>query len=93
MGWQREKDMLHRERKQIINDMQHGMFSRDQMNMKDCRDKDEEHKRVNEYDGWKSKNQKNMQRFHEINRKFKQNGEEGRVHSLDDVRNRRMLFD
>jgi hypothetical protein len=43
--------------------------------------------RIYDYDQWKKANEKNIQEWCEINREFKENGEEGRPQSLDSVRN------
>ncbi len=84
--WNRRKDQLHKERKEIIEKMRPGMFSQEKMNCRDCKDEHDENKRLNDYEKWKSKNGKNMERFHEINRTFKQNRDEGLPHSLNDIR-------
>lgn len=82
----KSNDELHQRRKDLEDKMRVGILSKDKMEMRDCKDEDEENRRVAEYDRWKDKNQGNMQEWHQINREFKSRGEEGRVHSLDDLR-------
>ena len=52
-----------------------------------------EEEQTQKYDRWKEHNKEKMARFGEINREFKANGEEGRVHSLDDIRNNKLIYD
>jgi hypothetical protein len=91
--WDREKDKLHQRRKELAEQMRPGMMSVSQM--KRGTDGIMSHEeQVEKYDKWKSQNQGNMQEWSQINRKFKENGEEGRMHSLDDIRKEgRMIYD
>ena len=82
----REKDKLHAERKRLVEDLSHGIMSVGQM--MDGETKHLSHdEQVSKYDKWKDHNTRKMERFHEINRKFKHAGIEGRLHTLDDIRN------
>lgn len=90
-------DQLHNQRKQIECNLKEGIFTKDQMNQHDCRDDDQRVKRVADYDRWKQSSnngvtkETQMAQFGEINREFKRRGEEGRVHSMDDLRNRKSV--
>ena len=91
--WQYKKDYLHRRRKEIESDLRQTILSKDKMDMRDCRTESEEEKRVAEYDAWKAKKdgtgKSNEDKMHElagINREFKKQGEEGRLHTMDDLR-------
>ena len=90
--WGRKKDQLHKERKVLAEKMKPGMFSVGQM--KKGTDGIISHdEQVAKYDRWKEHNKSRTERWHEINREFKRNGEEGRAHSLDDIRNNKVLYD
>lgn len=90
--WNRRKDQLHKERKILAEQMRDGMFSVG--NMKRGTDGIVSHDEfVSKYDKWKEHNQKKMERWHSINRAFKQHGEEGRPHSMDCIRNNKVLYD
>lgn len=84
-SWNRRKDELHRKRKEVVEKMKPGMMSRSQM-MKGHDGDGNEMKQVEKYDNWKDKNKNNINQFHDINREFKEHSEEGRKHTLDDVR-------
>lgn len=93
------KDELHAERKRIENDLREGgIFSKDKMHQMDCKTKDDESRRVKDYVKWQESrgrdgrtNKQKMDRWAEINREFKKHGEEGRVHTIDDVRERKSV--
>jgi len=92
--WSRRKDELYRRRKEIESDLKQTIFSKDKMDMRDCHGEHDEAKRTAEYDAWKAQkdskgisNEKKMSDWSEINREFKRNEEEGRVHSIDNLRN------
>lgn len=91
--WDRNKDALHKRRKELAEKMKHGMMSASQM----TRGTDgiiSHEEQVEKYDKWKAKNEGNMKEWGDINREFKKNGEEGRAHSLDDIRQEgRMIYD
>lgn len=98
MGFNR--DALHAERKKLESDLRSsGMFSKDQMDQRDCQDEDHEVKRVNNFVRWKetkdSKGRTNTQkqnRWHEINRKFKEQGIEGaKLHTTDQLREKKRI--
>ncbi len=96
--WQQRKDFLHKRRKEIEADLRSTIFTKDQMNMVDCKDEASEERRVVDYDGWKmtkdkigKTNEDKLREFNEINREFKKHGEEGRVHSSDDLRNNKPI--
>lgn len=88
-----DKDRLHNERRKIEADLKGTIFSKDKMDQRDCRDKDHEEKRVQDYVKWKNTrgtdgrtNAQKMERWGDINREFKQHGEEGRIHNPDQLR-------
>lgn len=86
------KDQLHERRKKMEDEMRDGLLTKDQMDMVDCKDKADEERRVNQYVNWKDKkvngvtNEERMRDWSECNREFKRRGEEGRPHSVDDIR-------
>jgi len=86
---EKSKDELHKRRKQLAQDIRSTTFSKDQLNWRDCPDKDSQNKRVKDYDKWKEKNESKMREWSNINREFKKRGEEGRLHSVDDLRRRK----
>ena len=93
-------DQLHTKRKKGEEEMRDGLLTKDQMNMLDCKDEDQEVKRVQQYDKWKDKkvkgvsNQDRMREWGNINREFKKRGEEGRTHSMEDIRsNEKIKYD
>ena len=91
-SWSKRKDELHKERKEIVEKIKPGMFSVSQM--KKGTDGIMSHEeQVEKYSKWNEKNKEKMARFGEINREFKKHGDEGRVHSLDDVRNNKVIYD
>lgn len=91
-GWSQQKDKLHQERKELASKMQEGMMSTSQM--KKGTDGIMTHaEQVAKYDRWKKVNEKNMKKWGDINKEFKKRGEEGRVHTLDDLRDNKMKFD
>ena len=100
-SWQHKKDQLHQERKNLEQDLRQTIFSRDKMNAHDCQTETEENRRVKEYDRWKQTkdssgrtNEEKMRKWNEINREFKKHGEEGRLHSTDDLRqNKEVKYD
>lgn len=91
------KDQLHAERKRLESDLREGgMFSKDKMDQRDCQDEDHEHKRVSDYVKWQGTkgkdgmtNKQKQDKWHDINRKFKEHGEEGRLHTTDNLRERK----
>ena len=42
-------DQLHNKRKKLEEGMRDGIFTKDQMDMKDCKDEDQENKRVESF--------------------------------------------
>ena len=70
------KDQLHERRKKMEDEMRDGLLTKDQMDMVDCKDK-----KVNGVT-----NEERMRDWSECNREFKRRGEEGRPHSVDDIR-------
>lgn len=94
------KDAAHQERKKIEQDLRNsGMFSKDKMDQRDCKDKDHEEKRVADYDRWKQAkdkqgmtNTQKQDRWHELNQQFKQHGIEGnKEHNTDQLRERKKI--
>lgn len=92
-NWNRYKDSLHKERKQLADDLKTGIFTKSQMNWSDCRNEEEQNKRVYDYERWKGKNEGKMRRWNEINREFKKHSEESKVHSIDDIRENKVKYD
>ena len=92
-NWRKgEKDYLHKRRKQLAETMRDGIMSTSQM--KKGTDGTMSHEeQVHKYDKWKDANNKNMRDWSDINKKFKQHGEESRVHSVDDIRNNKIKYD
>ena len=84
-SWHRQKDVLHTRRRVLAGKMQDGIMSKNEMN-RGSEGEPEFDARVEKYDKWKGKNQSNMNEFHDINKEFKKHGEEGRPHSIDDIR-------
>lgn len=84
-SWSREKDCLHKRRKQLSENLKRGMFSKTEMNRGE-EGQPEFRKRVQDYDKWRDYNKSRTEEWHRINRQFKKRGEEGRPHSLDDLR-------
>jgi len=83
--WSSRKDVLHSRRKELAGNMQDGMMSRSQM-MRGHDGDGNEDKQTEKYDKWRKKNVDNMNEWHGINKEFKENKEEGKAHSLDDIR-------
>lgn len=84
-NWNRKKDELHKRRRELAEEMKDGIMSISQM--KRGTDGIMSHReQVEKYDKWKEVNQKRMSEWSEINREFKKHGEEGRVHTIDDIR-------
>ena len=84
-SWSSRKDVLHDRRKVLSEKMQDGLMSRSQM-MKGHDGDGNEDKQTEKYDKWRDKNVNNMNEWHGINKEFKENGDEGKAHSLDDIR-------
>jgi len=91
--WNYRKDILHRERKELENNLKETIFTKDQMNQVDCHNEQEENKRTQDYIKWKETkdnfnltNEQKMARFHEINKEFKQHNEEGKSFDTDMLR-------
>ena len=83
------KDEMHQRRKKLDAELRPTLFSKDQMNQRDCKTKDAEEKRVRDYMKQQVVNEPKMKEWSEINREFKRRGEEGRLHTPDDLRNRK----
>ncbi len=91
------KDELHNRRKVLESDLKDGIMSKDKMNMLDCKDSTQETQRVTDYDNWKDKkvkgvtNNEKMKEWSNINREFKKRGEEGNVHTVDQIRDTKKI--
>jgi len=92
------KDQLHRLRKASEQELKKTIFSKDKMWQMDCRSKGDEEQRVRDYDRWKQSknklgitNDQTMSAWCECNREFKKRNEEGRLHSIDDIRHRKSV--
>lgn len=95
-SWQRQKDILHRRRKELEGDLKQTIFSKDKMMANDCHTETEEEQRANEYDKWKrtkdvsgKSNEGKLKEWLEINREFKKHNEEGKPISADDLRQKK----
>lgn len=94
------KDFLHKRRKELESDLKQTIFSRDKMNMRDCKTEADEEKRTAEYDAWRTykdktgkTNEDKMREWSEVNREFKKYGEEGRRHDVDQIRDNKVKYD
>lgn len=92
-SWKNQKDILHRRRKQLAGELKEGIFSKDQMMQRDCKTEADEKKRVADYDKWKKKNEPKMREWSDINKKFKENKEEGKPQSIDAIRENKVKYD
>ena len=92
MNWQREKDILHKRRKEIVDKMRPGLMSRSQM-MRGHDGDGNEDKQTARYDKWKEANQHNMNEWSSINKKFKEKGEEGKPMNMDMIRNNKVKYE
>ena len=84
-SWRHRKDQLHRRRQYLADAMRPGMMSTSQMKKGESEFMSHD-EQVSKYDQWQRANDKNMTEYLEINREFKANGEEGKPHSLDAIR-------
>ncbi len=84
-SWNRQKDSLHRRRKVLAEEIKEGIMSKSEMN-RGTEGEPEFDAKVTRYDKWKGVNEPKMKEFSEINREFKKQGEEGRKHSIDNLR-------
>lgn len=80
-----DKDKLHKERLELEQKISEGILSADQMRKGESEflNHDEQ---VRYYDRWQKENAMRMERWHKINREFKKAEEEGRIHTMDDIR-------
>ena len=91
------KDELHDRRKVLESELDDGILSKDQMDMKDCTDSNQENQRVAQYVNWKDKktkgvsNDERMTEWSNLNREMKARGEEGRPHCVDDIRSKKKV--
>ena len=90
--WQRRKDFLHKRRMEITEQIKDGIMSKNEMNRGEEGQPDFDNK-VQIYDKWKKDKEPLMKEWNEINREFKKQGEEGRPHSIDDIREKKLKFD
>ena len=98
--WKYRKDYLHKRRKELESDLKETILNKDKMWMRDCQNELDEEKRVKDYDSWKQHkdssgktNEDKMREWSEINREFKQRNEEGRLHTVDDIRTKKVKYD
>lgn len=85
-NWGQRKDILHKRRKELAEGMRPGLMSRGQM-MRGHNGDGNEDRQTEKYDQWKQGgNEGRMKEWSDINREFKTNGEEGKVMSIDSVR-------
>ena len=92
----RNKDWIHKRRKQVEGELRETIFNKDKMWQMDCRTKDDEEKRLSDYDRWKKTrtklgktNEELMAEWGTLNREMKRKGEEGKPQCLDFVRQRK----
>ena len=91
-SWSARKDYLHRRRKDIAEGLKRGIYSKAEMN-RGNEGEPEFDARVEKYCQWEAYNKPRMNEWNEINREFKAKGEEGRVHSIDDIREGKVKYD
>lgn len=84
-NWQRRKDTLHKRRKELTEEIKKGIFSKSEMNRGEEGEPDFD-ARVEKYSQWATAKDKKIREWLDINREFKKHNEEGKVHSLDDLR-------
>lgn len=84
-SWQRRKDYLHKRRKELAERIREGIYSKSEMNSGNEGDPEFD-KRVGKYSQWVTAKDKEIREMQDINREFKKHAEEGRVHTLDDLR-------
>lgn len=92
------KDKIHHRRKLVEQELRKSIFSKNKMNQSDCRDTDEEIRRVTEYDNWKKTkttlgktNEQLMSEWGNLNRAMKHKGEEGKPMCADFIRARKSV--
>lgn len=87
------KDQLHKQRKELAVELKDQLFSKDQMNWRDCPDETSQKKRTMDYVKWKDKygGEKKMRLWSDTNLEFKRRKEEGRLHCIDDLRKRKSV--
>lgn len=90
--WNVRKDDLHKRRKELSESMKDGLMSTSQMK-KGTDGLMSHEQQVSNYDKWKEKNQGNMNEWHGINKEFKEHGEEGRPHTIDNIRDGKITYD
>jgi len=93
-SWNKQKDVLHKRRKFLAKSIKEGIMSKAEMNNGNEGEPAFDAK-VQRYDKWKKKNEPKMREFSEINKEFKKQGEEGRKHSIDNLRpdGERLIYD
>ena len=91
--WQHKKDILHKRRKELEQDLRQTIFTKDQMNMRDCKSEQDEEKRTLEFVRWQKTrdktgktNEQKQKEWHDVNRIFKEHKEEGNAHTTNDLR-------
>ena len=92
------KDELHHRRKFLESGLKETIFSKEKMEQRDCKDKDQENRRTADYDKWKQSkmtdgttHEQAMSEWSKINKQFKKIGEEGRLHTVDQLRERKAV--
>ena len=90
------KDRVHNRRKLVEAELRKTVFSKDKLQQMDCKSKDDEVKRVNDYRKWQktrtglgSTNDELMKEWGDLNREFKRRGDEGKAQCMDFVRQRK----
>lgn len=85
------KDELHHRRKRLEGELKNTLFSKDQMNWRDCQDKDARERRVKDYMKAQRDNEPKMREWSNINREFKKRGIEGKPQCADFIRDRKSV--
>jgi hypothetical protein len=89
----RRKDELHRRRLELAEKIKDGILSKSQMNRGE-EGEPEFDRQVKKYSQWVTTKDKEIREWQNINREFKKHGEEGKSHTLDDLRKEgRFKFD
>ena len=88
------KDHLHKRRQFLGEEIKRGIMTTHEMN-KGNEGEPEFDAKVKKYDDWREHNKKNTEEWAGINREFKSHGEEGRPHTLDNLRKdgKKLKFD
>ena len=84
-NWNKQKDFLHKRRVELSERIKDGIYSKSEMNRGE-EGESEFDKRVEKYSQWITSKDKEIREWQNINKEFKKHGEEGRLHTLDNLR-------